>query len=180
MMAWVIVAALHIVRDRLWPGRWPVVVAVTAIWLALPYLPEGSLEYATVRCLGPGRHAVEILVSAAEADNQRTVRYLLSAGVDINANATDGRTAVMAAAGTSQSEFLAWLLDHGASVNVQDDLGLSPLVEAIVSQRADNVRLLIGRGADVRRPFQGQSMLELAHAKGTPEIAHVIQDAIDR
>jgi ankyrin repeat protein len=52
---------------------------------------------------------------------------LIKAGVDINARDQYGRTALYYAVRRDNPALVKALLSHGASVNVKDDLGLSPL-----------------------------------------------------
>src|SRR5262249_11930262 len=74
-----------------------------------------------------------------------TMDLLLQAGADVNARITDtssytariarrssmtdrqGQTALFAAAQSSRIELVRYLLDHGARVDLQDDMGRTPM-----------------------------------------------------
>lgn len=68
------------------------------------------------------------------------------------------------------------LLDSGAAVNGRDELGRTPLHEAVWAGRADMVRLLIARGADVSAPHAdgGSTPLDYAAVRGESEIARLL------
>lgn len=68
------------------------------------------------------------------------------------------------------------LLDAGAPVNTRDDLGRTPLLDAVWADRADMVRLLIERGADVsaRHSDGGSTPLDYAVVRGNLEIAAML------
>ena len=68
------------------------------------------------------------------------------------------------------------LLDAGASVNARDDLGRTPLLDAVWADRADMVRMLIDRGADVsaRHSDGGSTPLDYAVVRGNAEIAAML------
>ena len=74
----------------------------------------------------------EALVDAAERGAIEEVRRLLSAGVEVDARAADGRTALLAALGEGGVETAALLLERGAVAAV-DAHGLGPLHHAVGS-----------------------------------------------
>lgn len=55
----------------------------------------------------------------------------------------------MRAAFLGQDRCCELLLDHGADINAQDEVGRTALMEACVAFKKDTIRLLISRGADV-------------------------------
>jgi len=65
----------------------------------------------------------------------------MSEGVDINSQSTEGTTALHVAASFNEVDALRFLLDHGAHVNLANDVGQTPLMYAAVathlSKRAD-------------------------------------------
>lgn len=62
-----------------------------------------------------------------EAQMIEAIQICLDEGLDINAKANDGRTAVFGAATFGLNEVIRYLVDHGASVDYQDKQGLGPL-----------------------------------------------------
>jgi hypothetical protein len=61
------------------------------------------------------------------ADQDQVIQELVKAGVDINRQDPDGRTALHYAVRSHNPELTRLLVSHGAKVNVKDCLGLSPL-----------------------------------------------------
>jgi ankyrin repeat protein len=71
---------------------------------------------------------------------------------------------------------VAVLLSAGAPVNTRNDLGRTPLLEAVWADRADLVRMLIERGADVtaRHSDGGSTPLDYAALRGNNNIASLL------
>lgn len=101
-------------------------------------------------------HDTTALGLAASRENKVGVcRVLVESGADVNAtNGSDRRTALMNAARAGQAEIVELLLEAGADPNASS-VGLnrsSPLVDALESDDARTVRLLLGAGARVSPP----------------------------
>ncbi|KAI1359280.1 heterokaryon incompatibility protein-domain-containing protein [Xylaria arbuscula] len=58
---------------------------------------------------------------------------------------------------TKQRDGIAYLLDHGASVDLRNYLGRTPLQEAARVEYYEGVELLLSRGADPNMPSQGRT-----------------------
>jgi hypothetical protein len=112
---------------------------------------------------GPASAGFTPLMFAAAEGNAEVVRLLLAHGADVNAvcsakspsvkNGPLGLasfTALILAAAYGGPDTIKVLLDHGANVNAQDQRGMTPLMLAISTDRADArvVRLLLEKGAD--------------------------------
>src|ERR1035437_7830837 len=106
------------------------------------------------------------IVLAAWADHTEAVRSLLKRGVDANAPPGERSslrqqkvTALHFAARYCNTAIMGALIEHGANVNVPNDVGNTPLHEALdknsnegsaVAKVITAVRLLLDHGADIR------------------------------
>ena len=77
---------------------------------------------------GLGQVPAETRVTAFEAFD--AVGYLLERGADVNAVNARGRTALHGAAHIRSDANVQLLVDHGASINVADEKGITPLMIA--------------------------------------------------
>lgn len=93
-----------------------------------------------------GAHGLPLLFYPAIGGEKAIAEFLLSNGADINAGA-GGNTALHGAILFHQTEMAAWLLDHGASVDVLDFNGKTPLALALEKGFDDLADLLRERGA---------------------------------
>jgi len=66
-----------------------------------------------------------------EAEAIETIQLLLSAGLDINAVDTNGRSAVFGAAMWGFDKVVRFLAEHGAQLDTKDKRGLTPLDAAL-------------------------------------------------
>ena len=107
--------------------------------------PHVTLSSATDRLL----HAV---TAWHDEPDWGEITSAVLAGADPNAAVPfrAGRTVLMYLASRSRTnpDGIAWLLDHGASMNVRDASGGTALTTAIDSGNMDIARLLLARGAD--------------------------------
>jgi ankyrin repeat protein len=70
---------------------------------------------------------------------------------------------------------LRLLIENGENVNVQDDFGNTPLIEAVIKGYEDVVELLIKSGADVNmKDKDGKSPLVWASILGHKEIVRLL------
>ncbi|MFP4105786.1 MAG: ankyrin repeat domain-containing protein [Phycisphaerae bacterium] len=83
-----------------------------------------------------------------EADTLPIVRALLEAGVDTDARDNLGRTPLMVAAATTNSETIKLLIENDADLGLFDKSGRTALHHAAAEDREDNIRLLLTGGAD--------------------------------
>ncbi len=101
----------------------------------------------------PDEHGETLLYRACYCDNLRTVRLLVSRGVNVNAQDVDGFTPLMVAS----TPIARFLIEHGARVSIRDTAGLTAL---------DNARSF-GAKADIH-------LLEAAFRKEhrTPQLSY--------
>ena len=94
----------------------------------------------------------EMLLEAAEAGDCKTVESIIAAGtVDLDAvDSVDDYTAVLAACEAGNIDVVKALHAAGASLDVCDSYGRTPLYAAAVAGHRDVVSHLIDAGADAR------------------------------
>jgi ankyrin repeat protein len=97
------------------------------------------------------------------------VELLIANGALVNAQARDGRNALMFAAKNGDTGAVKALLKSGASVNVADNEGQTALMKAVTSScNEDTIRVLIDAGSDLKATdHKGQSALSSTCLKDT-------------
>jgi Meckel syndrome type 1 protein len=83
----------------------------------------------------------------AESGSDAELRYLLDAGVEVDARDAGGRTALMLAAAHGNAQAVGLLLAHGADPNAADAGGLTPLQLAMDGHRPEIAETLRRAGA---------------------------------
>jgi ankyrin repeat protein len=103
---------------------------------------------------------------------------LLDAGVDINAQDGDGRTALAMAIGECTTEVLQFLLARGADPNLGN-----PLIHGLWNDgtSAEDLEALIAAGANPRiQESEGMTALEWAEDGGDEDLIRVLKRAARR
>jgi ankyrin repeat protein len=115
---------------------------------------------------------------AAQRGDVGKVRLLLEKGADINYKdpIVLGHTPMTIAAAWGHTEVVSLLLDHGASVDQQNEDGVSTLQCAASTTKSEMVKLLLDRKADVNhRDKNGRTPLfDAACSKCPPENARLL------
>lgn len=89
------------------------------------------------------------LLEAAGTGNLAAVKNALENGADVDArDAGFGRTAMMTASMHSAIPIMQALLDAGAEVNLQAQLGETALILAASARGGESIKLLLAHGAD--------------------------------
>jgi uncharacterized protein len=94
-----------------------------------------------------------------------TVKVLLDAGADVNAQARNAMKVrpIHAASAAGQIDVTRSLIEHGADVNARQQAGFTPLHEAAASGKLEFARLFLDHGADVNaKTDDGKTALTLA------------------
>jgi outer membrane protein assembly factor BamB len=111
----------------------------------------------------------EALWEAARKGDAKAVQALIDQGVDVNAKNPYGATALFFAADKGHREVVQLLIKHKADVNATDTFyKANPMTWAVMRNRADIVRDLVGAGA------KAEGMLGAAVALGHAETAQAL------
>jgi len=89
------------------------------------------------------------IVDAARLGDRAAVTAELDGGADPNSRSADGTTALHWAVYNDDAELVERLIAAGAEVDVVNDYGSRPLLEAAVIGNVDVIRALLAAGADV-------------------------------
>ena len=131
-------------------------------------------------------------MNAAGNGNLAAVKLLLGKGANVNAvsappyepvkNGTIalGQFTALALAATGPSDVVKALLDAGASVNVKDARGMTPLMLATATDHGDleTVRMLIARGAELgATSVDGETALDWAQKAGSTPVVVLLKAA---
>jgi ankyrin repeat protein len=130
------------------------------------------------------------LMNAASYGNVEVMRMLLAKGADVNAVGAPGGqevkngpialgsfTPLLLSATYGGPEAVKTLLDAGAKVNVQDIRGMTPLMLAVGTDRADArvIKLLLAKGADTGiKSKNGETAADWAKKFSNPQILAVL------
>lgn len=100
------------------------------------------------------------LHKAALLVNEAMVKLLLEHGADVNIKGMFSRSPLHCASMNADVRVMELLIDRGADIQAKNDHGLSPLHLAAFG-KADAVRLLLEKGADVNAPGEWETMTPL-------------------
>jgi uncharacterized Ntn-hydrolase superfamily protein len=117
----------------------------TASMLGMSDRVKGFLQADPSLSKVTGAHRIPVLFYPVIADRHEVAELLLGYGADVNA-AEGGNTPLHGAAQFGRVEMAAWLLDHGARVNVLDVRGKTPMQHAIERGHTAVANLLKSRG----------------------------------
>jgi ankyrin repeat protein len=126
----------------------------------------------TVNCRNEGGFTP--LIIAGYRGQMDVVKLLLKHKADVNAASGEG-TVLMGACFKGNVELAALLIANRADVNGANDLGTTPLMYAILSQKIELIKLLLENGAekDVRER-SGKTALDYAVQSGNKEIIDLV------
>ncbi len=125
------------------------------------YTKENTLFFATERGneeavrtlirLGADPHAEDyignLVVRAVQSGNLGLLEYVIGLGLDVNARTAFG-TALNCAANCDDVEAAQILLAHGAYVDAEEELGVTPLITAVQRRCKQLAEVLLEAGAD--------------------------------
>jgi hypothetical protein len=113
------------------------------------------------------------LIRAAQSGERSTIKAMIKAGADVNAQGAAGKTALLKAAENGELDCLRVLIAAGADVNATDNRGTNSLVFAARSGSLDCIKALISAGLDVKNT-NGYTALMLAADNGHADCAKAI------
>lgn len=108
-----------------------------------------------------------------------TVRILLDAGADVNAQARNAMRVrpIHAAAAAAQIEVTRSLIERGADVNARQQEGFTPLHEAAMTGKIEFARLFLDHGADVHaKTDDGKTALAIAIKAGQEKMVTFLRE----
>ena len=115
------------------------------------------------------------LVEAAAQQDAQSVRALLEAGADVDAQRPDGATALQWAAHWNDLQMADLLLRAGADANAANNLGVTPLALACENAAAALVERLLAAGADPNRAQRsGLTPLMIAARTGNANVVETL------
>lgn len=127
-----------------------------------------------------------LLMAAVDLNDLDSVKSLVERGANVNA-ATKGNAtmagltalhqAILIGGGRSKDlpPVLTYLLEHGANPNVADGRSTTPLMQAALYGKADDVRELLKHGADPKmRAGDGRTALDFAVQRNEQEVAALL------
>lgn len=150
-------------------------VRLIALWVGAA---GASAAGATDAVVEVGDHPAP-LVAAAHAGDTATVQALLAATprIDVNQRSADGTSALHWAVYNDNPDLVDRLLAAGATVNVKNDYGASPMSEAAVVGDIKVLRRLIAAAANVESPNDdGQTALMIVSRTSNVEAASLLLD----
>lgn len=121
-----------------------------------------------------------VLGLAAFFGHTEIVAHLLAQGANVDAVAQNPMkvTALHSAVAHRHTGIAESLVRYGANVNAVQQLGFTPLLEAVQNQQLDMIRMLIANGADATQALEdGTTALQMAEAAGAEEVITILRQA---
>lgn len=128
--------------------------------------------------VGKKTDPTSLLFLAVKGEDQRFIEELIKDGADVHATETDVReTAIFKAAASNRDSSIRTLVSHGASVNIENAYGVTPLMIAANEICLLSAKALIWGGAAINfTTRRGKTLFEFMNFKS--EILDVIKDTL--
>lgn len=144
------------------------------------------LGFASFGCKSILSDQTKLIVAVANNKTADIETLLLSKNVDINSLNGEAGPFLCIAGYLGHNETIEILLKHGADIDIRDDKGTTPLMNAVIGQKESTVNLLLERGADIspvmlkdNREPSNMDALSLAKMRPNKEIIELLQMAQD-
>jgi ankyrin repeat protein len=136
----------------------------TTLMLATEDVSKFSKNFYCSNLRNGAKCSLSNTVFASDLDRFKIVNILINKGVDINAIAIDGSTALMSA--VFNEKMVVFLIENGADVNAITDNGTTALTIASSHGRFDTVKKLVDNGADIyHKTKDGCTALNIVNRK---------------
>ena len=141
--------------------------------LSLPDLELTDLELTDLeRVINSGSATIsaQVFIASICKESSEVVKLLLNAGIDVNMQDCDGKTAPMHAAAEGAQACLEELLARTPNLDVQDERGFTALMYAVKEGHHPAVEKLLGAKAKVnlRSNFESTALLLAAESTTCP------------
>jgi len=148
------------------------------LWWYIPELSRRIIDECR-DCIDPKRGTP--LMAAVMFGSLDQVRDLLRSGADSDARDSDGRTALFrAAAEPSHIEKAELLIESGATIDVVDLNGDTPIMYAARFKNFALVRILVDEGADLNtRNRNGETVRDIAMQVGEVAVVNAFRSSSD-
>ena len=124
-----------------------------------------------------GVECVTNLMTAVKNGNKEVAEMLIKAGADVNAQDSDGSTALTYAVFKGDRELVRLILDKGASLHLTYRRGVSILMATLISGDKEIAEMLIDAGADINaQDLTGATTLHRAVTELQEGIVKVLLD----
>jgi ankyrin repeat protein len=122
-----------------------------------------------------GETAFQELIWVNPSRMERVGNALLSAGSDLDARNSEGRTVLDQAVRRGEQALCTYLLDKKANPNAPDNSGKTPVFEAVLNGQIDLLKLLLSRGGRPQdRDLSGTTPLHLAAARADARAIQIL------
>ncbi len=118
----------------------------------------------------------DVLCYAARVGDIPAIERYIARGVDVNARANEGLTALIEASLEGKKDVVALLLKTGADINTRTDYGLTALMAASRNGHSDLVKLLLAKRANVNiKNKYGDSALSIASEMSHRDVVELLR-----